>query len=104
MIRVLKRCQRELDDFPEDVRADLADALARLDAGDKLSMPLSRPMPSVGKGVHELRLKDSSGIYRVIYVFVGGGEIWLLHGFKKKSQQTPSLNIEVAQKRLKEIL
>jgi hypothetical protein len=45
-----------VDVFPEDVRGDLADALARLDAGLMLSMPLSRPMPNMGRGVHELRL------------------------------------------------
>jgi len=37
-----------------DVRGDLADALARLDAGFMLTMPLSRAMPSIGRGVHEL--------------------------------------------------
>ena len=58
MIVILKACGREVREFPEEVRGDLADALARLDAGQTLVMPLSRPMPSIGKGVHELRLKD----------------------------------------------
>ncbi len=39
-------------------------------------MPLSRPMPSVGKGVHELRFRERSGIYRVVYVLLGANEIW----------------------------
>jgi len=47
--------------LPAEIRADLADALARLDAGLSLSMPLSRPMPAIGPGVHELRLRDRSG-------------------------------------------
>ncbi len=55
MIGILKQCQRELERFPLVVREDLADALARLDEGLAISMPLSRPMPSIGKGVHELR-------------------------------------------------
>jgi hypothetical protein len=41
--------------LPDEVRGDLADALARLDAGLTLSMPLSRLMSSIGAGVHELR-------------------------------------------------
>ena len=45
---------------------DLADALARSDAGGCLAMPLSRPMPSIGPQVHELRLRDRTGTYRVI--------------------------------------
>lgn len=77
MIQALKQCQKEIEEFPEETREDLADMLARLDAGLMLSMPISRPMPSVGRGVHELRLKDRSGIYRVIYVLVRQGDIWL---------------------------
>ena len=53
MIIVPKACRKEIEDLPEEVRGDLADALARLDAGLVLSMPLSRPMPSIGRGVHE---------------------------------------------------
>ena len=64
MIHALKQCQKEIAGFPEEVREDLADALARLNEGHKLSMPLSRPMPSIGKSVHELRFRDRSGIYR----------------------------------------
>lgn len=102
VIYILNQCQRELKTFPEEVRGDLADALARLEEGHMLSMPLSRPMPSVGNGVHELRLRDRSGIYRVIYVIVKG-LICLLHAFKKTTQQTPLHHIEVAKKRLKEV-
>jgi predicted XRE-type DNA-binding protein len=70
VIIVLKPCQRELLVLPAEVRADLADALARLDAGLTLSMPLSRPMRTIGPGVHELRLKERSGQYRVIYAVI----------------------------------
>ena len=43
----------------------------------------------MGKGVHELRLKDRSGIYRVVYFMRKQSEILLIHAFQKKSQQTP---------------
>lgn len=81
----------------------MADTLARLDEGHFLSMPLSRPMPSIGKGVHELRFRDRAGIYRVIYVLAGAGNIYLLHAFAKKASKTPQPNIDLAKKRLKEI-
>ena len=67
MVVILKACRREMEALPVEIRGDLADALATLDAGLMLSMPLSRPMPSIGPGVHELRLRDRSGAYRVIY-------------------------------------
>ena len=104
MIQILRQCQKEVGDFPEEIKEDLADALARLDEGLSLSMPLSRPMPSIGRGVHELRLKDRTGIYRVFYVVARQGDVWLVHAFKKKAQQTPQQNIELAKKRIKEIL
>jgi len=104
MIHILKSCKKEIADFPLPIREDLADALARLEEGHMLSMPLSRPMPSIGRGIHELRLKDRSGIYRMIYFLMNEGNIYLLHGFQKKTEATPTHNIELAKRRLKEVL
>lgn len=103
MIVILKPCRREILEFPDEVRGDLADALARLDAGQTLRMPLSRPMPSIGPGAHELRLKDRAAAYRVVYAVVRGGIIHVIHGFKKKTPATARSNIEIARKRLKEV-
>lgn len=86
------------------MREDLADAIARLERGHNLSMPLSRPMPSIAKGVHELRLKDRSGVYRVIYFLAGASGIWLLHAFKKTTQATSLQDIAIAKDRLKRTL
>ena len=104
MLNILKQCRKEILEFPEDVREDIADAMARLEEGHTLSMPLSRPMPSIGRGVHELRFRGRNGIYRVIYYLAGAGMIHFLHAFAKKTQQTPPHNIELAKRRLKEIL
>ena len=88
--------------MPVEVRGDLADALARLDAGLVLIMPLSRHMPSIGRGVHELRLRDRSGHYWVIYALIRRGAVHVLHTFKKTTQTTPQRHIELARARLKE--
>ena len=104
MVVIPKACRPEILELPAEIRADLADALARLDAGQRLSMPLSRPMPSIGKIVHELRLKDRAGAYRVVYTIVRGGNVFVIHAFKKKTRATPQRNIELARKRLKEVL
>jgi phage-related protein len=103
MITPLPQCSREIAEFPEEVRGELADDLARLNEGHTLSMPLARPMPSIGKGVHELRFRDRAGIYRVIYVLMGDGAIYLIHAFMKKDKKTPQPNIDLAKKRLKEL-
>lgn len=102
VVEILKQCQREILEFPVEIRGDIADAAARLDEGQRLSMPLSRPMPGIGHGTHELRLRDRAGIYRVIYYLAGAGMIYFLRAFKKKSWETLWQDIEIAKKRLKE--
>jgi phage-related protein len=88
MLVILKPCQRELKDLTEEIRGDLADAIAGLEQGLHLNMPLSRPMPLIGRGVHELRSKDRSGVYRVFYV-LRSGTVYLLGAFQKKTEATP---------------
>jgi phage-related protein len=103
VVVIVPACRREIEVLPDEVRGDLADALARLDAGLMLSMPLSRPMPSIGRGVHELRLKDRSGTYRIIHALVRRGVVHVLHAFKKTSQAMPPRNLDLAGRRLKEV-
>jgi phage-related protein len=54
--------------FPREVRDKLGRYLYELQLGESLSMPHSRPMPSVGAGVSELRVSGMDGTYRVFYV------------------------------------
>ncbi len=103
MIVVVEACKREVRRLPRLIREDLADALARLNEGHALSMPLSRPMPSIAAGVHELRLKDRSGAYRTVYALRKAGMIYVLHAFKKATRTTPKKNIDLAKQRLSEI-
>ena len=97
-------CRKELNDFPEAVREYLADALAKLDAGVMLSMPVSRPMPSIGSRIHELRFRNRSGVYRVVYFLALGGVIHLLCAFKKTTQKTDQKHLDLAKKRLREVI
>ena len=90
-------------EFPEDVRRVLGKAIFDLQKGGKLSMPLSRPMASVGAGVEELRVKDSSGTYRVFYFTKLTDSVLIFHAFTKKTQKTPPREIALAQQRLKEM-
>lgn len=67
-------------------------------------MPLSRPMPSVAAGVHELRLRGDDGQFRVFYFTASADGILVIHAFAKKTEQTPQPEIETARKRLKELI
>ena len=90
--------------FPTDVRQELGKAIFDLQAGATLTMPVSRSMSSVAVGVHELRIKDRAGIYRVFYYTKLADSVLIFHAFAKKTQKTPQHEIVLAQQRLKEIL
>jgi phage-related protein len=86
------------------VRRELGKAIFDLQRGESLAMPLSRPMPSVGPGAAELRIGDRSGIYRAFYYTESARGILVFHAFVKKSRETPKRELELARKRLKELL
>ena len=67
-------------------------------------MPHSKPMPSVGSGVYELRVKDADGAYRAFYYLKHENAILVVHCFQKKTQQTPLREIQKGIKNLKELL
>lgn len=90
--------------FPDDVRRELGKVIYDLQRGERLGMPLSRPMPVVGAGVGELRIRDKSGNYRLFYLAKLARGVFVFHAFVKKTQQTPKREISLAKSRLKELL
>jgi len=58
---------------------------------------------SMDKGLFELRLKAAEGIARVFYFVRTGQRIMMLHQFVKKTQKTPSKELKIARRRLKEL-
>lgn len=97
------KARAALKEFPENVRREFGKAIFELQNGITLSMPLARPMPSVAKGVEELRIRDRSGGYRAFYFAKLADAVLIFHAFTKKTQKTPVREIEIGQKRLKEM-
>jgi len=58
---------------------------------------------ALGGGLFELRLKAAEGIARVCYCTLSGRQIVMLHCFVKKSQKIPAADLQLAQRRLKEV-
>lgn len=98
------KARREIQSFPKAVRFALGQAIFNLQRGSQLGMPVSRPMPIVAPGVHELRIKDEAGIYRTFYFLKSFRGVLILHAFVKRTQKTPRMEIELARKRLRELL
>lgn len=87
--------------FPEDARSEAGFQLRRLQKGED---PADwKPMKTVGPGVREIRIRDESGAYRVIYLASLPDRIAVLHAFQKKTQATPERDIDLATKRLREL-
>ena len=103
-IRIHKIVTKELQAINMDLRIQIAELLNLLASGESLGMPVSRLMSSIAPSVHELRVKDSSGQYRVFYFTKEKEAILVFHFFKKKTQATPKKELEIAKKRLRSML
>ena len=86
--------------FSADARIEAGVRLRRLQRGEKLSMPHSRPMPTIGPNCHELRVDDKAKAWRIMY-HLAADAIVIMEVFTKKSHQTPKTVIEACQRRLK---
>lgn len=75
--------------------------LRRLQQGKNLTMPLSRPMPAIGKRCHELRIRDGSRSWRICYR-TDEDAIVILAVFPKTSRETPQDVLETCRRRLRE--
>lgn len=91
-------------DFPEPIRKEIGYLLYQLQIGDLLSMPHSRPMPSIAPGCNELRVKGKDGSYRIFYLLKLKNRILVFHAFQKKTQKTPKQEIEIGKRNLKDML
>ncbi|HSW05097.1 type II toxin-antitoxin system RelE/ParE family toxin [Aquabacterium sp.] len=92
----------ELRAFPLDARREAGFQLDRVQDG--LQPDDWKPMSSVGLGVQEIRVRDESGAYRVIYVAKFADAVYVLHAFQKKTQRTSRVDIELAIRRYAEVL
>ena len=74
--------------------------MRRLQEGITISLPHARPMPSIGRGCHELRIPDENRTWRIVY-YVDTLAIVVLEVFAKTTNQTPQAVIDVCRARLK---
>jgi len=63
-----------------------------------------KPMPSIGKGVEEIRIWEASGTYRIIYTARLADTVYVLHAFQKKTEATSPRDIEVARERFRQLM
>jgi phage-related protein len=86
--------------FSPEARVEAGLLLRRLQGGEKLALPHSRPMPGIGVRCHELRVPDAQATWRIVYR-LDGDAVVIAEVFAKKTAATPQHVIEVCQRRLR---
>jgi len=97
------RLQEILSTFPREVKLSLGYSLRRLQ-NEGVPVCETRSMPSIGKGVWELKESDERTWYRVVYLSRIRNVIYVLHCFEKESRKTDKRDIATARSRLKQVL
>lgn len=85
--------------FSQNARIEVGFLLRRLQQGELLSLPQSRPMLTIGVRCHELRVNDNKVTWRIIYR-IDSDAIVILEVFQKKTNRTPQTVIKTCQRRL----
>jgi phage-related protein len=86
--------------FTQLARVEAGVLLRRLQRGESLGLPHSRPMPDIGRRCHELRLPDKTKNWRIFY-HTADDAVVILEIHEKQTQQTPLAVLRACQRRLK---
>jgi phage-related protein len=89
--------------FGANARVEAGFLLRRLQRGELLGLPHSRPMPSVASGCHELRIVDGDLNWRIMY-YIATDAVVILDVFRKKTETTPKSVLDDCRRRLAEFL
>ena len=89
--------RRDLAAFPESARRRAGHELFMVQVGREPED--FKPLPTVGPGAYEIRVRGEAGAFRVIYVAKLEHAVYVLHAFQKKTRETPRADIDLAAKR-----
>jgi phage-related protein len=103
-MKPIESCGNSLDclrEFPIDARGEPGFQLYRVQRGLR---PFDwKSIPTVGLGAHEIRIRDDSGAFRVLYVAKFAEAVYVLHCFQKKTQGTSKQDLDLAHHRYREL-
>lgn len=99
LIQWLGSSRADVRAFPDDARIDAGWQLEFVQRG--LDPDDWKPMPTIGAGVREIRIREASGAFRIVYLATLEDRVLVLHAFQKKTQATPKKDIDLAIQRLK---
>jgi phage-related protein len=94
--------RKALREFPDDARREAGYQLDRVQCG--LPPNDFKSMPSIGRGVEEIRVREASGTYRIVYTARLADTVFVLHAFQKKTRATSPRDIEIARERFRQLM
>ncbi|WP_454692473.1 type II toxin-antitoxin system RelE/ParE family toxin [Achromobacter aloeverae] len=101
-VEFLGSALEDLRMFPTGAKREAGHQLDQVQRG--LEPDDWRPMPTVGQGVREIRIRDEQGAFRVMYVAKFADVIYVLHCFQKKTAKTGKADLILAAKRYRDLL
>ncbi len=101
-IRWVGSAYDDLLGFPDPARRDAGFQLSKVQAG--LEPEDWKPFNDVGAGTQEIRIRDTSGIFRVMYVAKFEEAVYVLHCFQKKTPATSKQDKDIAQARYRAVV
>src|ERR1700674_3308510 len=93
--------KEDLRAFPGEARREVGYQLEHVQEG--VDPDDWKPMSTVGSGVREIRVRESSGAFRCIYLATRREGFYVLHCFQKKTRKTSQQDLDLAKKRFKSI-
>lgn len=101
-IRWLGSAYMDVLAFPDEARRDAGFQLGKVQAG--LDPDDWKPFNDIGAGTKEIRIREASGIYRVMYVAKFAEAVYVLHCFQKKTQATSAQDKSIAKARYRALV
>mgnify|MGYP000551353932 CR=1 FL=1 len=102
-VRIFDQVEKVLRKETNEVRQDIRDILSKINLGIGLGPPTIKPLTNIHSNLYEIRIKDKKGQFRAIYFMKKKDAIYILHAFRKKTQQLPQKEKRVILARIKEI-
>ncbi|MDR2239138.1 MAG: type II toxin-antitoxin system RelE/ParE family toxin [Zoogloeaceae bacterium] len=101
-LQFIDSSRKDLRGMPAAARYELGVGLMTVQYGGE---PKDfKPMPSIGPGAAEIRHRDDSGAFRVIYVAKFAEAVYVLHAFQKKTRKTSKADIDLAASRYRKLI
>lgn len=101
-VEFLGNALENLRSFPLSVRREAGYQIDRVQYGQEPDD--CKFMPTIGSGVREIRIRDTAGAFRVVYVAKFAQAVYVLHCFQKKTQKTSKPDLDLAQSRYRDLL